>query len=98
VALSPTTRAYLAESYPDERMPSIIALLLVGVLVLWLTVFAVAFVGPLRRHRTGDKELVATLEALRADARHPAPRLGFYVGVVAALALMALLVSMRISG
>jgi hypothetical protein len=94
-ALSPHTRAYLSESYPDGRAAGMTALFLVGALALWGFLFATAFVGPLRRHRTGDKELVAELDRLRLDARQATPRLGFYVGVVVALALMALLVSMR---
>lgn len=97
VALSPSTRGYLEESYPEGRAPALLAVLLLGVLALWLSLFAVAFVDPLRRHRTGDKELVADLDRLRAETKQATPRLVFYIGVVAALALMALLVSMRMS-
>lgn len=97
------TRALLLESFPTERAlgdraQAMLALLLVGALALWLALFASAFVGPLRRHRTGDKELVAELERLRHDARQTSPRVSFYVAVVVALALMALLVTTRMGG
>jgi hypothetical protein len=72
VAFDPVTRALLAESYPTDhvdgdRAQAMLALLLVGALVLWLVIFVIAFVGPLRRHRTGDKELVADLERLESE-------------------------------
>lgn len=103
VAFDPATRALVAESYPTDlaegdRAQAMLALLLMGVLALWLVLFAVAFVGPLRLHRTGDKELVADLERLRAEARQTSPRLRFYVAVVIALGLMALLVTTRLGG
>ncbi len=91
----PETRAYLAELYPGDRVASMMALLNLGALVLWLAVFAIGFVGPLRHHRTGDQALVAGLERLRAEAHKATPRLAFYVGVVAALGLMAVLLYMR---
>lgn len=103
VAFDGDTRALLLESYPTERLEgdrvqSMLALMLVGVLAMWLVLFATAFVGPLRRHRTGDKDLVAELDRLRHDARQTSPRLRFYVAVVVALGLMALLVTVRMGG
>src|SRR5262249_53998452 len=92
------TRAYLAELYPGERAADMVALFDLGVVVLWLALLAFAFVGPLRKHRTGDRELTAELDRLRRDARQGTPRLSFYVGVVVALALMAVLVYMRMNG
>ena len=64
-----------------------LTVILFAALAIWLLVWWTAFVGPLRQHRTGDRELVAELDRLRADLRHATPRLGFYIGVVAALAL-----------
>jgi hypothetical protein len=92
------TRAYLVELYPGARAADMVAVLDLGVVVLWLALLGFAFVGPLRHHRTGDRELMAELDRLRRDARHGAPRLSFYVGVVVALALMAVLVYMRMNG
>jgi len=92
------TRAYLAELYPGDRAPTMIALLDLGAVLLWFAAFAIGFVGPLRAHRTGDKEIVSELERLRAQARRASPSLVFYVGVVCALGLMALLLAMRAQG
>jgi hypothetical protein len=98
VDFAPETRAYLAELYPGDRTATMIALLNLGALVLWLAVFAIGFVGPLRHHRTGDQALIRDLERLRIEARRPTPRLGFYVGVLCALGLMAVLLYMRAQG
>jgi hypothetical protein len=95
---APSTRAFLAQMYPGDRQPTMLALLELGALLLWLAAFAIGFVGPLRHHRTGDKELVAELNALRAAARRPIPTLGFYVAVVCALALMGFLLYLRVTG
>ena len=92
------TRAYLAEMYPGARGPSMIALLDLGAVAIWLVAFAVGVVGPLRSHRTGDKDLIADLERLRVEAGRPAPTLAFYLGVVCALGLMALLLYFRSLG
>jgi hypothetical protein len=97
VAFDPSVRGLLLDSYPTERLEGdraqgMLALMLTGLLALWLVVFATAFVGPLRRHRTGDKELVAELDRLRLDAQRASPRLRFYIAVVIALGLMAALV------
>jgi hypothetical protein len=101
IGLDADTRAFLLESFPDEHAPgdraaSLLAVMLLAGVGVWLVLWDRAFVGPLRHHRTGDKELVAELDRLRHDARQATPRLGFYVGVVVALALMALLVFMRL--
>jgi hypothetical protein len=80
--------------YPG-RAGSLAAVMNLGVLGLWLLLFAWAFVGVLRRHRTGDPELQATLQALRAGARRGTPRAIFYLWVVMALGLMGVLVILR---
>jgi len=98
INFAPSTRAYLAELYPGDRTTTMTALLDLGAVLLWLLVFSIGFVGPLRSHRTGDKELIADLERLRTWARRPAPTLSFYVGVVCALGLMALLLTLRSQG
>lgn len=96
VAFNGTTRAFLAELYPEGRAPAMTALLLLGVLVLWLLLLGHVVIDPLRQHRTGDRDLVDELDRLRRDSRQASPRLSFYVGVVLALALMGLILSMRL--
>ena len=49
----------------------------------------------LRPHRTGDRDLLTTLAQAKADARTGRPRTPFYVGVVAALAGMLVLLLLR---
>jgi len=103
IGIDADTRAYLLESFPDEQVPgdraaALMAVLLLAGLAVWLFIWDRAFVGPLRHHRTGDKELTAELDRLRHDARQATPRLTFYIGVVVALGLMALLVSLRVGG
>jgi hypothetical protein len=86
--------ASMADRYPG-RAGSLAALLNLGVLGLWMILFSWAFVGPLKRHRTGDPELAERLGRLRRAARRGSPRLLFYVWVLLALGLMGLLVFLR---
>jgi hypothetical protein len=77
------------------RVGSMAALLNLGVLGLWMLLFSWAFVGVLKRHRTGDPELAAELSALRKSARRGTPRPVFYLWVTLALGLMGALVFLR---
>jgi hypothetical protein len=86
--------ADLRERYPG-RAASFTALLNLGVLGVWMLVFSWAFVGVLKRHRTGDPELASQLAGLRASARRGMPRPLFYLWVTMALGLMGLLVFLR---
>jgi len=95
VNLSQTTRAFLYQLYPD-RVPAMLAVLDVGVLLTWGAIWWFAFLGPLRHHRTGDRALLRRLELLRQESRQTAPRLVFYVAVLAALAFMGALLWMRL--
>lgn len=94
VNFAPANQAGLRERYPG-RAGAVSALLNLGVLALWLGLFSWAFVGVLKRHRTGDPELGASLEALRRAARRGAPRPMFYLWVLLALASMGVLVYLR---
>jgi hypothetical protein len=94
VNFSPANRAALKDSYP-ERAGGMATLMNLGVLALWLAVFGLHFVGTLKRHRTGDKDLQRDLERIRQRAKRGTPRPLFYVSVVLALGFMALLVSLR---
>ena len=57
--------------------------------------FHYAFLGVLRPHRTGDRDLVAKLGQARADAKTGKPRPRFYASVAIALAAMATLILLR---
>ena len=77
------------------RVGSMAALLNLGVLGLWMLLFSWAFVGVLKKHRTGDPELAAELSGLRKAARRGVPRPLFYLWVTLALGLMGALVFLR---
>jgi hypothetical protein len=85
---------YLGEMYPG-RVALMTTALTVGAIVLWLGIFHYAFLGALRPHRTGDRDLVAKLTRARADAKLGKPRLRFYVAVAVALGAMLALVALR---
>ena len=85
---------FLASMYPG-RVGSMLTLLNVAVLTLWLIVYLHVFLGVLRPHRTGDRDLVTRLAMIRQDAARGRPRMRFHVAVVTALGMMALLVYLR---
>jgi hypothetical protein len=85
---------YLGEMYPG-RVALMTTALSVGAIVLWLGIFHYAFLGALRPHRTGDRDLIAKLTRARADAKVGKPRTRFYIAVAVALGAMALLVASR---
>lgn len=94
VNFDPAIRGFLNQMYPG-RVAAMQTLLNVTVLALWLILFLHVFLGTLRPHRTGDRELVVDLAMTRNQARTGRPRLRFHLGVAAALALMAALIYMR---
>ena len=85
---------YLGEMYPG-RVDVMTTTLGVGAIVLWLGIFHYAFLGALRPHRTGDRDLVAALAKANADARTGKPRPRFYLAVVLALGAMGALILLR---
>ena len=85
---------YLGEMYPG-RVALMTTALTVGAIVLWLGIYHYAFLGVLRPHRTGDRDLVNQLARARADAKTGKPRPRFYVAVVLALGAMATLILLR---
>jgi hypothetical protein len=87
-------QADLGEHYPG-RVALMITLINVGVIVLWLAIYHYAFLGVLRPHRTGDRDVATAIGLARADARSGRPRRRFYAGVVVALLLMASLLVAR---
>jgi hypothetical protein len=85
---------YLGQMYPGRVAPMTSALT-VGAIVLWLGIYHYAFLGVLRPHRTGDRDLVSALGQARSDAKAGKPRPRFYMSVVVALGAMAILIVLR---
>jgi hypothetical protein len=85
---------FLVSMYPG-RVASMATLLNVAVMTLWLVVYLHVFLGVLRPHRTGDRDLVTRLAVTRQEAARGRPRLRFHLAVVTALGMMALLVYLR---
>jgi hypothetical protein len=85
---------FLGEMYPG-RVALMTTALTVGAIVLWLGIYHYAFLGVLRPHRTGDRDLVNALAQARNDAKTGKPRPRFYLAVGLALAAMAGLVIAR---
>lgn len=85
---------FIGEMYPG-RVDHMTTALTVGAIVLWLAIFHYAFLGVLRPHRTGDRDLVTKLARARADAKSGRPRLRFYIAVGLALVSMLLLIALR---
>jgi hypothetical protein len=86
--------SYLGEMYPG-RVALMTTALTVGAIVLWLGIFHYAFLGVLRPHRTGDRDLVNALTRTRADAKAGKPRGRFYLAVALALIAMLSLILFR---
>ena len=88
---------YLGEMYPG-RVALMTTALTAGAIVLWLGIYHYAFLGVLRPHRTGDRDLVGALAQARTDAKAGKPRRRFYIAVALALAAMGVLVVLRHMG
>lgn len=89
-----TIAALLGEMYPG-RVALMTTALTAGAIVLWLGIYHYAFLGALRPHRTGDRDLVGALTQARADAKTGKPRPRFYLAVALALAAMVTLIVLR---
>ena len=85
---------YLGEMYPG-RVALMTTALTCGAIVLWLGIYHYAFLGVLRPHRTGDRDLVTALAQARADAKTGKPRPRFYLAVAIALVAMTSLILFR---
>jgi hypothetical protein len=85
---------FLGEMYPG-RVALMTTALTAGAIVLWLAIYHYAFLGVLRPHRTGDRDLVNVLAQARADAKAGKPRNRFYLSVGVALGAMLLLIALR---
>ena len=87
-------RELLKVKYPG-RVAALSTVMNLGAIGFWVAIYAGFFLGVLRRHRTGDRDLVSTLERLKRDSRRARPRPQFYLGVAVALGLMLVLLLMR---
>jgi hypothetical protein len=85
---------FLGEMYPG-RVALMTTALTAGAIVLWLGIYHYAFLGVLRPHRTGDRDLVGALAQARTDAKTGKPRPRFYVAVGLALVAMTVLIILR---
>jgi hypothetical protein len=94
VNFDPAIGTFLSQMY-QGRVSGMLTLLNVAVLALWLVLYLHVFLGALRPHRTGDRDLVTTIALARADAARGRPRLRFHFAVAGALGFMALLVYLR---
>ncbi len=94
VNFDPAIEDFLGEMYPG-RVALMTTALTAGAIVLWLGIFHYAFLGALRPHRTGDRDLILTLAQARADAKTGKPRVRFYLSVAIALGAMATLILIR---
>lgn len=87
-------QGFLQTMYPG-RVALMTTALTAGAIVLWLAIFHYAFLGALRPHRTGDRDLVTALAQARADAKSGKPRGRFYLAVALALVAMFGLILLR---
>jgi len=85
---------FLGEMYPG-RVALMTTALTCGAIVLWLIIYHYAFLGVLRPHRTGDRDLVSGLARARTDAKTGKPRPRFYLSVALALFAMGTLIVLR---
>ena len=85
---------FLGEMYPG-RVALMTTALTAGAIALWLVIFHYAFLGVLRPHRTGDRDLVAKLTQMQVEAKVGKPRSRFYISVAIALVAMVSLVLLR---
>lgn len=85
---------FLGEMYPG-RVALMTTALTAGAIALWLIIYHYAFLGVLRPHRTGDRDLVSALARARADAKTGKPRPRFYLAVALALVAMGALIVLR---
>jgi len=85
---------FLGEMYPG-RVALMTTALTAGAILLSLIIYHYAFLGALRPHRTGDRDLVSALSQARTDAKAGKPRPRFYLAVGLALVAMGALIVFR---
>ncbi len=94
VLFEPSIQSYLEQMYPG-RLALMTTMLAVGAIALHLGVYHYLFLGVLRPHRTGDRDIVTALAQAQAEAKVGRPRVRFYLGVLLALGAMFALLVLR---
>jgi hypothetical protein len=94
VSYDPAIQSALAAWYPG-RIALMTTLLMLAAVTMSVLLYAWVFLGVMRPHRTGDRDVVTLLAVARADAQRGRPRLRFYLGVILALGFMAAMVVLR---
>ncbi len=89
-----TAREFLLRRYAG-RVAAITTVMNLGAVGFWVLAYLWFFLGVLRPHRTGDRELLADLEQMRRQSQRARPRPQFYLGVACALILMITLLLLR---
>ncbi len=87
-------RELLKLKYPG-RVAAFSTVMNLGAIGFWVAIYAGIFLGVLRRHRTGDRDLVVALEKLKRETRRARPRAQFYLGVAVARGRVLVLLLMR---
>jgi len=94
VNFNDTNRAFLRQMFPG-RVAAMTTFLNLGILGAWLLLYAYMFLGILKPHRTGDRDLIVELARTRSEIKRGRPRPVFYIGVAGALGFMLLLMLSR---
>ncbi|HKE17197.1 MAG TPA: hypothetical protein VKB80_20125 [Kofleriaceae bacterium] len=89
-----TAREFMLHRYPG-RVAALTAVMNLGAVSFWVLVYFWFFLGVLRPHRTGDRDLVTDLDRIRQQTGRARPRPQFYLGVGCALILMIILLLLR---
>ncbi len=90
----PEIQSDLEGMYPG-RVALMTTMIDVGVIALWFVIYTTVFLGVMRPHRTGARDLVTKLALARSEADSGRPRARFYLGVALALVFMAVFVVLR---
>ncbi|HTE51699.1 MAG TPA: hypothetical protein VK698_12685 [Kofleriaceae bacterium] len=89
-----TAREFMLRRYPG-RVASLTTIMNLGAVSFWILIYFWFFLGVLRAHRTGDRDLLADLEKIRSQGQRARPGPQFYLGVACALILMVALLVLR---
>lgn len=94
VNFDPVTRELLTLRY-HGRIAAFTTVLNVVVMAVWALLYVWFFLGIMRPHRTGDRDLQADLARLAKRGHSRKPGLTFYAGIAVAVVLLAVLAVTR---
>ncbi len=94
VNFNDTNRAFLRQMFPG-RVAAMTTFLNLAIVGAWVLIYSNMFLGVLKPHRTGDRDLVVDLARTRSEIKRGRPRPVFYLGVAGALGFMLLLMLSR---